>query len=312
MNKQEIKDLFDDVQNLVRQWEQETQGIDVNKAHETYGKIPDALDKLNDIIRYDRNEIDEKMFNQICGLGGEITEGLKGAKQFLSRLEPLQRMVIKFADEAKKVANEIGCSQLTDNCSALLDFCYYLPSDFHCLPRDLPLCWINRVIQLRVDLLGVKDDIFLNLKSDRYDRYRENIEQLQAEYKAILDYIEQCDDSKQERERIKRIKDDRSGKAKQPAETGQKDTPAKIINIGNFKGILGDIQAENVQTGNHASIHKQTVIVEKKKGILRRIPYWIYILTGFLATLLGVFYYLDYFGWLDPIKAFISKILWPK
>jgi hypothetical protein len=40
-------------------------------------------------------------------------------------------------------------------------------------------------------------------------------------------------------------------------ETKQNTTPAKVINIGNFKGVLGDVQAENVQTGDRASIHKQ-------------------------------------------------------
>jgi hypothetical protein len=45
---------------------------------------------------------------------------------------------------------------------------------------------------------------------------------------------------------------------------------------------------------------------EKNKGIFKRIPYWIYILTLFFAALLTCLYYL---GWLEPIKAFISKIL---
>jgi hypothetical protein len=193
MNKQEIKDLLDDVQILMRQWEQETQGADANKTYETYGKIPNALDKLDEIIRYDRSEIDEKTFEQVCGLRNEIAEGLKGTKQFLSRLEPLQRMVVKFADEAKKVAKKIGYTLLADKCSDLLDFCYCRPSDFHHLPRNLLLDWTYRVIQLRADLLQIKNDMFLNLKDAQYDRYRENIEQLQAEYKAILDYLEQTE-----------------------------------------------------------------------------------------------------------------------
>jgi len=67
-----------------------------------------------------------------------------------------------------------------------------------------------------------------------------------------------------------------------PEETEQKTTPAKIINIENFKGILGDVQAENVQTGNHASTHKQTVTAEKKKGILKKILKW---LVGIIGTI---------------------------
>jgi hypothetical protein len=47
----------------------------------------------------------------------------------------------------------------------------------------------------------------------------------------------------------------------------------------------------------------------ERKGILRKIPYWIYIFILFLAALLTCLYYL---GWLEPIKEFICKILWRK
>ena len=86
--------------------------------------------------------------------------------------------------------------------------------------------------------------------------------------------------------------------AEKPAETEPNTTPAKIINIESFKGILGNIQQlENLQTGNHASIHKHPKI--KKIGTI----------IGSVAAFLAILYYL---GWLGPIKAFISKILWPK
>jgi hypothetical protein len=48
---------------------------------------------------------------------------------------------------------------------------------------------------------------------------------------------------------------------------------------------------------------------EERKEILRRIPYWIYIFILFFAALLTCLYYL---GWLEPIKAFIAKMIWPK
>ncbi len=92
-----------------------------------------------------------------------------------------------------------------------------------------------------------------------------------------------------------------------PAETERNAAPAKII-IKNFKGVLGDVQAETVQTGDYASIHKHPVTAEKKKGIFRRIPYWIYILICLFASLITIL------EW-GPIKAFIGfigKILWPK
>jgi hypothetical protein len=75
------------------------------------------------------------------------------------------------------------------------------------------------------------------------------------------------------------------------------------IKIQNFTGVLGNVQqAKNLQIGDHASIHKHDSTEEKKKCILRKIPYWIYILTLFFAALLTCLYYL---GWLGPIKGFI-------
>jgi hypothetical protein len=95
----------------------------------------------------------------------------------------------------------------------------------------------------------------------------------------------------------------------QPAETGQDATPAKEKNqapviIQNFnKCLLGDVQAENVQTGYHASIYKQRKV--EKKGIVKKLLR----IVGFLAAMLTI---LHYFGWLGAIKAFIYKIVWSK
>jgi len=55
-----------------------------------------------------------------------------------------------------------------------------------------------------------------------------------------------------------------------------------------------------------ASFQENIGIKEKNKGILKKIPYWIYILTLFFAALLTCLYYL---GWLEPIKAFIYRIV---
>jgi len=107
------------------------------------------------------------------------------------------------------------------------------------------------------------------------------------------------------------------------AGTGRNSTPAKeereraktidSINIHNFTGILGDVQqAENVQIGNHASIHKEAKadVAEKPAeagrdttptigwrlwACIKRIPRWIYVLVIFLAALLTCLYHL---GWL--------------
>ena len=49
-----------------------------------------------------------------------------------------------------------------------------------------------------------------------------------------------------------------------PAETKQDATPANIINISNFQGIMGNVhQPEDLQIGNHASINKHGEKVTK-------------------------------------------------
>jgi hypothetical protein len=65
---------------------------------------------------------------------------------------------------------------------------------------------------------------------------------------------------------------------------------------------------QSAETGRDATPAKRQRMWTCVKGI----PRWIYVLVIFLAALLGIFYYLDYFGWLKPIKVFITKILWPK
>ena len=98
-----------------------------------------------------------------------------------------------------------------------------------------------------------------------------------------------------------------------PAETGGNATAEKIINIENFRGILADdVQAEIVQTGDHSSIHKQTITGEKKKGIIRKILKIIVkvisaIVIGIIVAI--VIDILGDFGWLQSIKEFIYNEL---
>lgn len=98
-----------------------------------------------------------------------------------------------------------------------------------------------------------------------------------------------------------------------PAETERNATTEKIINIENFRGILADdIQAEIVQTGDHSSIHKQTIAGEKKKGIIRKILKIIVkvisaIVIGIIVAI--VIDILGDFGWLQSIKEFIYNEL---
>ena len=77
------------------------------------------------------------------------------------------------------------------------------------------------------------------------------------------------------------------------------------IHIKNFQGILGDVQAENVQTGDKSLIHTHTETEKKKKGIFRNLWLIITAVVGFLGTLLGI---LNHLEWLESFKAFCSKL----
>jgi hypothetical protein len=88
--------------------------------------------------------------------------------------------------------------------------------------------------------------------------------------------------------------------AEKPAETGGNATPATIINIAKIDklGVLGDVRAESVQTGDNSSIHKQMITGEKNKSIIWKILK----IIGAIAALLTILHYL---GWLEPIKALL-------
>jgi hypothetical protein len=94
-----------------------------------------------------------------------------------------------------------------------------------------------------------------------------------------------------------------------PAEIKQDTTDAKEGKDNVNVNIYGDVKAGNLQIAHDASIHKRSITAEKKKGILIRLLKIIGAIVGFLAALLGI---LNYLGWLEPIKAFIHNISWPK
>jgi hypothetical protein len=85
-----------------------------------------------------------------------------------------------------------------------------------------------------------------------------------------------------------------------PAERRENATPATIINIDKIDklGVLGNVQAEIVQTGDYSSIHEQMITGEKKRGIFIRLLK----IIGAIAALLTILHYL---GWLEPIKALL-------
>lgn len=116
------------------------------------------------------------------------------------------------------------------------------------------------------------------------------------------------------------IEESRTGPSITPPlnETGQNATPATIINIEKL-GVLGDLQAENVQTGDYSSIHKQPTAREKKPKL--RIISWIFAKTShFILTVIVTIFatviaaivvdiFAD-FGWLQLIKEFIHNSLY--
>ena len=82
-------------------------------------------------------------------------------------------------------------------------------------------------------------------------------------------------------------------------------TRVQNINIRNSHVILGNVRAENMQTGDDASIHKNSDTEKKKKGIFRRLWWIIAGVVAFLGSVLGV---LDKLGWLEPVKSFIRDL----
>ena len=62
------------------------------------------------------------------------------------------------------------------------------------------------------------------------------------------------------------------------------------INIQNFHGIFGNVQAENVQTGDKASIHKHNGIEKNNKGHIGRVFKIIAAIVTFSAALLTCLY----------------------
>lgn len=77
---------------------------------------------------------------------------------------------------------------------------------------------------------------------------------------------------------------------------------AQNIHIQNY-GIMENVRAENVQTGDKTLIHTETE--KKKKGIFRNLWLIITAVVGFLGTLIGIF---NNLGWLESFKAFFSKL----
>ncbi len=94
-----------------------------------------------------------------------------------------------------------------------------------------------------------------------------------------------------------------------PKKTTQDATDAKERKGNVNVNIYGDAQAKNLQIANDASIHEQPIAEEKKKGSIKKLLKIIATIIAFIAALLTSLYHL---GWLEPIKAFIDKILWPK
>lgn len=126
-------------------------------------------------------------------------------------------------------------------------------------------------------------------------------ERLQRAFDAVKAYLDELHE-----QREPQGKDGQVGDTKQGApETKPDSTSAQSIHIQNFQGIFGDVQAENVQTGDKSLIYKHTETEKKKKGILRNLWWIITAIVGFLVSLLGI---LNHLGWLESFKAFFSKL----
>jgi hypothetical protein len=142
--------------------------------------------ELGDILRHHRPEIDEETS---CCLRDKITECLRGTKLFLRKLEELQDKVNTFADNIQKVGKKINDWQFVKKSKDLRASVRPQASDYHCLPIDLSCQWTNRVNEVQGELVII-GGMFLDLRDERYDRYRSFIESLEEQHKALKAYLE--------------------------------------------------------------------------------------------------------------------------
>lgn len=79
------------------------------------------------------------------------------------------------------------------------------------------------------------------------------------------------------------------------------------INIENFQGILGNVQAEDVQTGGHVNIHKNDRI--EKISIARKFLKWIIRIVGGIVMAIITTVVIDtlgHFGWFE----WVYNLVW--
>lgn len=93
--------------------------------------------------------------------------------------------------------------------------------------------------------------------------------------------------------KLHKIESGNGGKVDNRIKTEQSSESVRNINIQNFKGILGNVQAENVQSEDHSSVFKYDGL--KKKSFVRSLLKIIAAIVTFLAALLTCLYYL---GWI--------------
>ncbi|HCO96670.1 MAG TPA: hypothetical protein DIU00_22485 [Phycisphaerales bacterium] len=133
-------------------------------------------------------------------------------------------------------------------------------------------------------------------------RFRQSVSDLMTELQNV---IERSDAGEAETEQWTNASAGKRGAKEKPtSETKSDSTPAQNINIENYVR-MGNVQAENVQTGDHGTINKHAGIERNKKSIVRKVLEIIAAIFAFLAALLTCLYYL---GWLEPIKVLIYKL----
>jgi hypothetical protein len=101
-----------------------------------------------------------------------------------------------------------------------------------------------------------------------------------------------------------------------PKSVGRKDVTDEIAEMVKFLDKCKDEMIQGIKAADLAKLKpaetgQNTVLdkVRKSWNLVRRIPRWIYVLVPFLAALLAILHYL---GWIEPIKEFVAKKLWPK
>jgi hypothetical protein len=93
-----------------------------------------------------------------------------------------------------------------------------------------------------------------------------------------------------------------------PKSVGRRNVTDEIAEMVKFLDKCKDEMIQGIKQAKQSKIEQNTTPAKCRKiwTSIKKIPRWIYFLIIFLSALLTIFHYI---GWLEPIKAFIYKVV---